>query len=482
MRPHQPGPWALLLLVTLVALAAPALCAQTAGTGRNEAPATGSLTGTITDSVHSRPAAGAMVLLTRLSPEPTEFHSGLADAKGRYRFDSLAAGRYSVAFATSYLDSLSLTLPAREVTLADGQQARVDFATPSGATLRAAACPGLRLGRGQGAVVGQATDADTDRPLSSAHVAVNWNELSVDSAYRPVTSVHGGSVDADSLGRYRLCGVPTDTYLTVQLQDSGRVGSALTMLVDDDGGVLVRDLSLSASSARSVASLDSAAQRADTTPLPLLTGRATVTGIVRAPSGQPLADAQVRIRDAAGVARTDSLGRFMLSGQPAGSQLLETRRVGYLLSELPVELRSGKSLDLIVTMTRIANLDSIRIVARRSLYREFEQRRKSGFGRYLDEATIEQQHPMETSDLFRMMPGFRVVGTGLDAQIASSRGAISFSGGSCSTNIVIDGMQHQEINLLTPMSIGAVEAYPGPAGAPMQYDSACGVIVIWTKR
>ena len=43
-------------------------------------------------------------------------------------------------------------------------------------------------------------------------------------------------------------------------------------------------------------------------------------------------------------------------------------------------------------------------------------------------------------------------------------------------------MQHQDINLISPADIGAIEAYPGSAGAPMPYDAACGVIVIWTKR
>jgi len=367
------------------------------------------------------------------------------------------------------------------VTLADGQRVRVDFATPSGETLRAAACPGLNLGRGQGAVIGQVTDADADRPLTTAHVAVSWNDLSLDNTLRPITRERGGEVPVDSLGRYRLCGVPTDTYLGVQVQDRGRVGSVLTIVVDSAGGVLLRDLSFSTSSARSLASLDSAARSADTTPPPPLSGTSTVTGVVRGPSGQPLAEAQVRVRDAAGVTRTDSLGRFTLSGQPAGTQLLETRRVGYRLGSVPVELRSGRTVEVTVTLARIVNLDSIRIVAQRSRYREFEQRRKNGFGRYLDQAAIEKQHPLETSDLFRMMPGFRVVGFGIDAHVVSTRGAVSFSG-SCTPNIVIDGIQHQDINLINPDAIGAIEAYPGPAGAPMQYDSACGVVVIWTKR
>jgi hypothetical protein len=54
---------------------------------------------------------------------------------------------------------------------------------------------------------------------------------------------------------------------------------------------------------------------------------------------------------------------------------------------------------------------------------------------------------------------------------------------SCEVNIVIDGMQHQEINLIHPSNVGAIEAYPagGPPG-PLEYDGRCGMIVLWSKR
>jgi hypothetical protein len=35
---------------------------------------------------------------------------------------------------------------------------------------------------------------------------------------------------------------------------------------------------------------------------------------------------------------------------------------------------------------------------------------------------------------------------------------------------------------VNPQDVGAVEAYSSSAGAPVQYESLCGVIVIWTKR
>ncbi|HEX6021975.1 MAG TPA: carboxypeptidase-like regulatory domain-containing protein, partial [Solirubrobacter sp.] len=314
MRTHFARRSAVLLAL---ALGAAPLSAQT--------PGTGTIAGTITDSTRAKPAVGATVLLTRLSPEPSELRTTVTDEKGRFRFDTLVAGRYSVAFATDYLDSLSINMPPREVSLASGRLERVDFATPSGATLRAAACPRLKLSTGQGAVIGDVANADTDQPLGGAQVAVSWIELAVDSALHAVTTPRGGVVAADSSGHYRLCGVPTDTYLTVQVQDSGRAGSPLTLTVGHEGGVVRRDLSLSLSSARTVAALDSAAAAAarhDSVTVPLLTGTATLTGVVRGAAGEPLSMAEVRIRGAAGVARTDSAGRFTLTGQPAGSQLV----------------------------------------------------------------------------------------------------------------------------------------------------------------
>jgi hypothetical protein len=196
-----------------------------------------------------------------------------------------------------------------------------------------------------------------------------------------------------------------------------------------------------------------------------------------------LSGAQVRVLDAAGIATTDSLGAFTLSNLPGGTQLVEVRRIGYALGQVPVELRSGRAVSTVVTLTRFVSLDSIRVVARRSQYREFENRaRRSAFGRFLSEEDLEKRHPHELSDIVRFLPGFRVNGAGFDAKIVSSRGASSFRQAACETNIVIDGMQHQDVNLVNPQDVGAVEAYSSSAGAPVQYESFCGVIVIWTKR
>jgi hypothetical protein len=275
--------------------------------------------------------------------------------------------------------------------------------------------------------------------------------------------------------------VPTDNWLVVQVQHSGRGGSVVRTTVSDTVGVALLNLSFSAEAGRALAGTDSAAQD-ESTPLPLLTGSSSISGTVLGESGQPLPGVQLRVLETAATARTDSTGHYALSALPAGSQLLEAKRIGYRIVQQPVQLVRGRDAEIAIRLQRVVSLDSIRVVAQRSRYREFERQRKSGFGRFLTEDDIAKRNAIQVSDLLRMTPGLQIVGYGLDAKVVSARGSRSLVGRSCDTNVVIDGMQHQDINWLQPSDIGAMEVYPGLAGAPVQYDRECGLVVIWTKR
>ncbi|HKP14833.1 MAG TPA: carboxypeptidase regulatory-like domain-containing protein [Gemmatimonadaceae bacterium] len=437
----------------------------------------GRLEGVATDSAHARWPEGASVLAIRADP-PAHSAGATVDSRGRYRIDSLPAGRYMVEFASPFLDSLEIALPPREVTVEAGRATRADFAIPSGRTLRSGACPGVPLARGSGALIGRVLDADTEAPLVGARVAVVWHETAVDRAsLRAETAERSGAVTTDSIGRYRICGVPTDDWVVVQVQHGGRAGTDVRVSVPDSAGVAVRQLSLSATASRSMAA------PADSAPPPL-TGSASVTGVVRGVGGLPLADAQVRVLGARGTVVSDARGRFTLGDLPSGTQVLEVRRIGYLLAQQSVELRGGRNVVQDVPLRRIVTLDSVRVLARRSLYREFEFNRKANrFGKFFTIDSIEKRRPLYASDLFRSVPGFRVTGFGLDAVVGNSRGVTSIGGsGSCAANVVIDGIEHQEINLINPYDIGAMEIYRPGEPAPPQYRSSCGVIVIWSRR
>jgi hypothetical protein len=443
----------------------------------------GRIEGEIIDSVHARKLVGALVMATRVAPEPAQSFGTLTDDAGRFRFDTLAAGRYQLSFVVPFLDSIAVVLPPRDVVLADGEQLRVDMATPPGAAFREAACPGTPPGRG--AVVGEVVDADTDRPVSGARLAVVWAELSVERASLRVESTRRTeAVTTDSLGRFWLCGVPTGTALFAQVQHEQVVGAVIELVVDDSLGIVRRSLSLSRAEARR--NVDTVVVAgADTVPPRPLTGTATLTGLVLSPGGLPLGGAHVRVVDTAPVSVTDSLGRFTLQRLPAGSQVAEVRKLGYPRARTLVELRPGRAASITVQLSRVVSLDSVLVLAQRTRYGEFEERRRSNaWGRFLDQTEIAKRNAFDTSDLLRMMPGMQVRGNGNDAIVVSGRGPDSPFGGPCIVNVVIDGMSNMDINMVSPRDIGAMEVYSGPSTVPPQYASfsSCGAVIIWTKR
>lgn len=465
-----------LRVALLLASPCASLGAQGAGTGRIE--------GVVYDSLSRRPLAGATVTVLQAAPASQQLLSATSDGQGRYRVDSLAPGRYVVDFTTPFLDSLEVQYPSREVVLAADERARLDFATPSRGTLVRGACPAAAPDRGRGAIIGSVTDADTDAPLAGATVAVSWTEIGLDlKAMRGVTQERDASVVTDALGRYRVCGLPTDAYVLLQVQREGMAGAALRTSIAEAAGVMVRNLSLSAAAARTFAAAD--ARVAADTATRRLTGTAAVSGRVTTAEGSPVSGAQLGVVDAASTTRSEADGRFTLAGLPAGTQVLEARQIGFLLAQQPVELRAGRTGHSDVRLSRIVTLDSVRVVAQRSRLREFERRSGKGTAAALvmDEAQLEKLNVSEIGDAFRhgRVLGFELVGEGLAARVKSTRGLASLDA-NCYANVVVDGMQHQDINLVPKPSIAAIEVYRGAAGAPAEYDAPCGVIIIWTKR
>ena len=464
----------LAFLALLTAVAAGPLPAQ--GTG-----ALARISGLVTDSVHVKPLADAIVFLTPVGTKTGGIRSVISDVKGSFVIDSLPAGRYTVDFTHPLLDTLELTLPPREVVLVEGAQLAVTLAIPSAASLRTAVCPGVTLGRGRGALLGQVTFADDDRPLPGASVVVAWVDLPTDRDITRLYQSQTGRVVANPLGQYRFCDLPTDTWLDVQVQIAGRAGSVLRAMIEDSVGVSLLNLSLSSDASMPVSTATDSTTR-QATPSVYFSGTASLSGTVRGTDGRPVADAQVRLADAAPVTRTDSLGRYSLADLPAGTQLLEVKRLGYFAADQNVELRTGEASHRDVRLSRVVSLDSVRVVATRLDLREFELRSKGGFGHFLRAAEIEKRGMHDLASLVRTMPGFRVEGRGQDARVYSTQASEVRGLRACRVNVVIDSNQFLEVGLLNPDDVQAMEFYTTGLGAPPQFSSDCGLIVIWTKR
>jgi hypothetical protein len=115
----------------------------------------------------------------------------------------------------------------------------------------------------------------------------------------------------------------------------------------------------------------------------------------------------------------------------------------------------------------------------------FYDREKTGFGIYLTPYELSQKHAMHTAELFRGLAGVQVVPTGSQSySVIMSRGASQ----NCPPNYVVDGgsvMGGDLDNMVQPQDIEGIEIYRGPSEIPgrwMGMRSACGLIVIWTKR
>jgi hypothetical protein len=470
-------------------MVSPSLAAQQAPTGRLE--------GTVAPWIASRSVQAARVWLVHLESDPGTTVTAPVDARGRYHVDSLPAGRYLVQVSHPTLDSLDVTLPPGPLVIAGGRTTRSDFSLPSGDRLRAVVCPGVTLGPEKGVLAGRVVDAESETPIVGAKVIAVWTDISIDRKARKInTQRQQAVVSTGSSGEYRMCGVPATKALSLQLQHAGRVGAATQVIVSSEEGVVVRDLSLSLRSAPTIAALDSlesvapanrvaAITEGDTVRRELaLSGTAILAGTVRTESGQPVANAEIRVRHGQASTYTDDVGRFVLGGLPSGTQVMLVRHFGFGLAEVPVELRSEQRRTMNVRMSRAVALDSVRVVASRWPLAQFDYNRRTNFqGHFLTLNEIQRSGAKKTSDLLPLLGGYTMMGRGRLVKMKETDFDPPGSHPCSRANVVIDGVDELEVNDVQPIQIAGMELYKDAASAPLEYAGRanCGLIVIWLR-
>ena len=476
----------------LVPLALLSLLAPTPSL-RAQGNTVGALEGTVHERSETRSVLSARVSVRRVEPDTNVSATTQLDARGRYRFDSLPPGRYEARAVNGAIDSLRLPPPTTEVPIQAGRVVLADFTLPSGTALRDAVCSGARLDDRRAAVAGRAIDADAGgRPLVNAELVAVWMEFPIDrTTRRSVPSRRITVVRTGQAGEYRVCGVPTETLFTLQLRSAGRASAVVRLMIAEGEGAIARDLSLSARTGATVAALDSVAQAAarkgrDAPRDELrLTGAAELAGTVRGLSGEPFKGAQVRVRDAHSSAVTDSLGRFVLSALPAGTQTLVVRHPGYTLAEHPVELRPGRRVEQAVLLVRPLTLEAIQASAAAMDLEAFDASRRTNlYGQFLtQEQIVQKKHATETVDLFDDLLGFTPFGRGPSARVISNL-ALANQHDCASASVIIQGRAGRRINEVTPAQIAGIEAYADAEFVPGRFagQADCGVVVIWLRK
>jgi hypothetical protein len=448
----------------------------------------GAIMGVVYDSLHQIPLVGAAVMA-----EGTARITQTA-SNGRFRLDSLPPGKYRVFVDHVLLDSLGMAMRTDSIEVAPNDERYLEMSVPSPETLVALSCPASRRALGPSAIIGRLLDAESGEPIEGGRVSMAWQEISIADKLRRVPRVRDALSGPD--GVYRICGLPASLAGTLQAMHKG-ISTAEVRLTIEGDPLVVQGLRIG--SAQTVAKTDddsSAVRRAkeiSTGPTfsaaTMQTGNAVLTGRVVNAAGGAVVNARVDVVGTPGKALTNHNGDFTMSGLPSGTQSLVVRQLGYAPVEVPVELSTRAAASVKVTMSKPATvLDPVVVRAEGDAGLDrvgFSSRKRSGGGYYMTGEEVMKRGPNALTDVFRTVPGLRVVPSGTDYVVESSRSTL----GGC-VKYWIDGAVFEAIfpgdvdRILPPWEIAAIEVYHG-ANTPVQFQAAgassCTNVVMWSK-
>jgi hypothetical protein len=432
--------------------------------------ATGTVYGRVTDSLRTTgasPRAEVRVL--------GGAQRAVADSAGRFALEGLPPGVHELVVLDDELDLLRVPLPSARVRVdVDGSAEPALLATPSPLRHFATVC-GREPVTGEGLLIGELRDLDG---LTREGIAVraSWerslvraNESSVDA--RKVEAV------SDSLGRFALCGVPTD----------GEVSQSGAVAVYASGEFTIAALGEGLASGGVTTRLGGATLRRRDLVVSSEGQRHVLSGVVRDGLGRPVADATVNIANDSVSVRTNAEGRWTLASAPLRSGQLQVRALRYVPMLIDLDPIDGV---IQVAEIRLENAPqvletvNIRGMATSTTAAGFEERKRSyGFGSFFDEATLKQQ-PRVTAEFVasrarRVRAGNGTIGI---EQAGSGMNAMTI----CSPRWFVDGVdfgkldgieQQQALNRAV-----RIEIYRASLAPPQFNDfDGCGVVVIWTR-
>lgn len=240
-----------------------------------------------------------------------------------------------------------------------------------------------------------------------------------------------------------------------------------------------------------------------------LTAQAVMMGTaIEDSTRRPLAGVEVILEGTRKQTTTDGSGRFLLDDLPTGNKVVLFRSVGYRPQRVRVMLNKSDTtrVEAVLISDRV-RLEPIVVTGApdrpRGIGREaFEERRRLGFGKFMDTTELRHRSYARMSDVLASMgvymiqhqEGFR---GRLEMRAASTR-----RGGQvpCWMGVILDGVTlYKAVSTGTVSNfpppdfrrdfqvdnIEAIEVYRSASEVPMEFggnSASCGVIVLWTTR
>jgi hypothetical protein len=230
-------------------------------------------------------------------------------------------------------------------------------------------------------------------------------------------------------------------------------------------------------------------------PIGSLAAQATITGrITNDSSKAPLAGADIILQASGKRTTSDSAGKFVLTGVPAGVGFATIRKIGFRPVRLRAIIFGSDSIDIAIALSPAAvELPPIEVTAAAVApgMERFAERRAAGFGSFIDSKTLRGAESRRLADLLRGARGVRVQPIGGSKEIATSMR----TGRPCPMAVWVDGIKIYapgarmgpipDLNDYPISELEGVEIYGGEAETPAELGgrgAGCGTIVLWTRR
>jgi CarboxypepD_reg-like domain len=238
--------------------------------------------------------------------------------------------------------------------------------------------------------------------------------------------------------------------------------------------------------------------------------------VFRDSAGHQLAAADIVLPALNRRATANWAGEFRISQLPAGRHAVLVRHLGFAPLIDTIEVADGARVDREFILTeQPATLDTVSVKAPEKKYispalRDFEERRKAGFGYFIEEETMRKNNERRLIDVLAgYLPGIKVFSSGANGSIrgeyvssgrkcGSGPAFLSCRSGTekCPVTLYLDGVlifdsarddagQMPDLSRYNTRDYAAVEYYAGGASTPIKYNatsSGCGVMLLWTRE
>jgi len=227
--------------------------------------------------------------------------------------------------------------------------------------------------------------------------------------------------------------------------------------------------------------------------------------VVGDPGERPLAQAEIIVAGADRTARSDSVGNFRLTGIPAGTRQVTVRMAGYKPWTAVLQFRDAQTLEadfvLQVIATELPGVDvNASAPARNARLVEFEERRRSGVGRFISTEVFEKNNGRSVSSvILAQIPGVKVIERAGERILSSMHdgqpqcpvqvvlnGIAVFTGAPTEEPFNIDGIRSENVLGIEYYTVAATPTrYLGTGGVSARGNhpqgAPCGTVIVWTK-